>query len=111
MNDEHLPGFYHDAEAVSRLGQRLTLLFSRVRLIGAVVAAAGGAFQWQIGGGVFATLRINGVWDVDLSGVMAAAVAGGAAWSDWAAVVAETETEAVIGKEHAAWLASRPSAT
>ena len=288
MNDEHLPGFYHDAEAVSRLGQRLTLLFSRVRLIGAVVAAVGGAFKWQIGGGVdvwawvalggflialfgelllwvmhpelkwnagrtvaervkslawryavagdpfhgitqnprkelelaiadavrdhrrevmltsandtgeqvmtelraapfaerrtayrearvqpqvqwyrdraamnetranvfrvlmivgelvaivFAILRINGVWDVDLSGVMAAAVAGGAAWiglrqfenlrvtyaaaageladidhrlpfvreSDWAAVVAETE--AVIGKEHAAWLASRPSAT
>jgi hypothetical protein len=288
MNDEHLPGFYHDAEAVSRLGQRLTLLFSRVRLIGAVVAAVGGAFKWQIGGGVdvwawvalggflialfgelllwvvhpelkwnagrtvaervkslawryavagdpfhrvvqdprgeldlaiadavrehrrevlltsandagekvmtelrarpfderrtayrearvqpqvqwyrdraamnetratvfrvlmivgelvaivFAILRINGVWDVDLSGVMAAAVAGGAAWiglrqyenlrvtyasaageladiyhrlpyareSDWATVVAETE--AVISKEHAAWLASRPSAT
>jgi hypothetical protein len=287
MNDEHLPGFYHDAEAVSRLGQRLTLLFSRVRLIGAVVAAVGGAFKWQIGGGVdvwawvalggflialfgelllwvmhpelkwnagrtvaervkslawryavagdpfhrssqdprgdldlaiadavrehrrevmltsandngeqvmtelrarpfderrtiyrdarvqpqlqwyrdrsamnetranvfrvlmivgelvaivFAILRINGVWDVDLSGVMAAAVAGGAAWiglrqyenlrvtyaaaageladichrlphareSDWPSVVAETE--AVIGKEHAAWLASRPSA-
>ena len=32
MNDEHLPGFYHDAEAFSRLGQRLTLLFSRTRL-------------------------------------------------------------------------------
>ncbi|SMC98044.1 DUF4231 domain-containing protein [Lentzea albidocapillata] len=288
MNDEHLPGFYHDAEAASRLGQRLTLLFSRVRLIGAVVAAVGGAFKWQIGGGVdvwawvalggflialfgelllwvmhpelkwnagrtvaervkslawryavagapfhggaqdprrafelavadavrdhrgkvlltsandtgeqvmtelrtrpfderrttyredrvrpqlqwyrdrsamnetranvfrvlmiagelvaivFAILRINGVWDVDLSGVMAAAVAGGAAWiglrqyenlsvgyaaaagelaeiyhrlphaveSDWASTVAETE--AVIGKEHSTWLASRPSAT
>ncbi|GHH56259.1 DUF4231 domain-containing protein [Lentzea cavernae] len=288
MDDTHLPGFYHDAEAVSRRGQRLTLLFSRVRLIGAVVAALGGAFKWQVGGGVdvwawvalagfltalfgelllwvmhpelkwnagrtvaervkslawryavagdpfhgasqdpradldlaiadavkehrrevmltsanepgervmaelrakpfterrnayretrvrpqlrwyreraamnetratvfrvlmivgelvaivFATLRINGVWDVDLSGVMAAAVAGGAAWiglrqyenlrvtyaaaageladvhqrlphvreSDWAVVVAETE--AVIGKEHTAWLASRPSAT
>ncbi|MCR3750925.1 DUF4231 domain-containing protein [Lentzea californiensis] len=289
MNDEHLPGFYHDAEAVSRLGQRLTLLFSRVRLIGAVVAAVGGAFKWQIGGTgvdvwawvalggfltalfgelllwvmhpelkwnagrtvaervkslawryavagepfhggvqdprgeldlaiaaavrdhrrevmltsandageqvmaelrtkpfderrttyrearvrpqlqwyrdrsamnetranvfrvlmivgelvaiVFAILRINGVWDVDLSGVMAAAVAGGAAWialrqyenlsvgyaaaageladvyrrlphaleSDWAATVAEAE--AVIGKEHSTWLATRPSAT
>lgn len=289
MDETHLPGFYHDAEAVSRLGQRLTLLFSRVRLIGAVVAAVGGAFKWQIGGSgvdvwawvalggflialfgelllwvihpelkwnagrtvaervkslawryavagdpfhggapdprrdldlaiadaikdhrrevmltsantegeqfmtelrarpfderravyrdsrvqpqlqwyrersamnetranvfrvlliagelvaiLFAILRINGVWDVDLSGVMAAAVAGGAAWiglrqyenlrvsyaaaageladiyhrlpyareSDWAATVAETE--AVISKEHTAWLASRPSAT
>ncbi|MGW6445863.1 DUF4231 domain-containing protein [Lentzea sp. NPDC055074] len=289
MDERHLPGFYHDAEAVSRRGQRLTLLFSRVRLIGAVVAAVGGAFKWQIGGTgvdlwawvalagfltalfgelllwvmhpelkwnagrtvaervkslawryavagspfhsgpgvprrdlelaiadavkdhrrdvlltsandvgeqvmtelrakpfaerrhayrearvrpqmqwyrqraamnetranvfrvlmivgelvaiVFAILRINGVWDVDLSGVMAAAVAGGAAWiglrqfenlrvsytaaageladiyqrlpyaaeGEWASTVAETE--AVISKEHTAWLASRPSAT
>ncbi|SDF33630.1 Protein of unknown function [Lentzea fradiae] len=90
---------------------------------------------------VLAILRIAGVWDVDLSGVMAAAVAGGAAWiglrqyenlglsylaaagdlarihrqlafaeeSDWATTVAEAE--AVISKEHAAWLASRPSTT
>ncbi|MDX3660780.1 DUF4231 domain-containing protein [Streptomyces sp. ID05-26A] len=289
MDERHLPGFYHDAEAVSRLGQRLTLLFSRVRLIGAVVAAVGGAFKWQIGASgvdfwawvalsgflialfgelllwvmhpelkwnagrtvaervkslswryavagapfhsgvqdprrdlelaiadavkdhrrevmltsandtgdevmaqlrakpfderrkayrearvepqlrwyrersamnetranvfrvlmiigelvaiLFAILRINGAWDVDLSGVMAAAVAAGAAWiglrqfenlrvsysaaagelayiyhqipyveeSDWASTVAAAE--AVISKEHTAWLASRPSAT
>lgn len=286
MNDEHLPGFYHDAEAASRNGQRSTLLLSRIRLLGAVAAAVGGAFKWQIGGGVdiwawvalvgflvalfaefllwvmhpelkwnagravaervkslawryavagdpfpdtaqnarkdleasiseavaehrrtllltstnptgdqkmtelrakpfaerlnvyrddrvlsqlnwyrdkaagnetraniarvllfagefvailFAILRINGAWDVDLSGVMAAAVAGGAAWiglrqfenlrvaytaaageladiyqrlpstaeSDWPTVVADAE--AVISKEHTAWLASRPS--
>ncbi|SER70446.1 Protein of unknown function [Lentzea xinjiangensis] len=288
MDDRHLPGFYHDAEAVSQRGQRLTLLFSRVRLLGAVVAALGGAFKWKVGEGVdiwawvallgflvalfgeillwvvhpeqkwnagrtvaervkslawryavlgdpfpattrdprkqfelaiadavgdhrkrvlltstndegdrvvaalraasfaerkkayredrvlrqltwyrdkaalnetratvfrvllivgelvailFATLRINGAWDVDLSGVLAAAVAGGAAWiglrqyenlrvtyaaaageladvyqrlpyteqDDWAATVADAE--AVISKEHTAWLASRPSAT
>ncbi|MCG8923702.1 DUF4231 domain-containing protein [Lentzea sp. CC55] len=287
MDETHLPGFYHDAEAVSRRGQHLTVLFSRVRLIGAVVAAVGGAFKWKVGGSdvwawvalggfllalfgelllwvmhpeqrwnagravaervkslawryavagdpfsgaapqprrdlelaiadvvkehrrevmltsandageevmsalraksfaerrdayresrvlrqlqwyrdraamnetranvfrvlmivgelvaiLFAILRINGVWDVDLSGVMAAAVAGGAAWiglrqyenlrvtyaaaageladvyqrlphvqeSDWASTVADTE--AVISKEHTAWLASRPSAT
>ncbi|NKE56166.1 DUF4231 domain-containing protein [Lentzea sp. PSKA42] len=52
MNDEHLPGFYHDAEAASRNGQRSTLLLSRIRLLGAVAAAVGGAFKWQIGGGV-----------------------------------------------------------
>ncbi|MET9227946.1 DUF4231 domain-containing protein [Lentzea sp. NPDC003310] len=289
MDEQHLPGFYHDAEAVSRLGQRLTLLFSRVRLIGAVVAAVGGAFKWQIGGTgvdvwawvalggflialfgelllwvmhpelkwnagrtvaervkslawryavagepfhhstqdprkdlelaiadavkdhrrevmltsanatgeqvmtelrtkpfaerrtayrearvqpqlqwyrdrsamnetranvfrvlmivgelvaiVFAILRINGAWDVDMSGVMAAAVAGGAAWIglrqyenlsvSYAAAAGEladiyhrlpyaaesdwaatvAEAEAVISKEHSTWIASRPSAT
>ncbi|CCH32130.1 DUF4231 domain-containing protein [Actinosynnema sp. NPDC047251] len=89
---------------------------------------------------VLALLRAVDVWDVDISGVMAAAVAGGAAWlglkqhqglymtysaaaSDlallhedladvpedgWAAAVADTED--AIGREHSAWLASRPSA-
>ncbi|MFD9702868.1 DUF4231 domain-containing protein [Lentzea sp. NPDC059081] len=288
MDDAHLPGVYHDAETASARGQRATLRLSRVRLLGAVLAAVGGAFKWKIGGGVdfwawvalggflvalfsefllwalhpelkwnagravaervkslawryavagdpfpgdagdvrrdleakideivaehskkllltstnaagdqamtelrgrsfterrdayreirvlgqltwyreraernekratlwrfllfggefvaivLAILRINGVWDVDLSGVMAAAVAGGAAWiglrqyenlnlaylaaaselariyrhlpftaeTDWATTVAEAE--AVISKEHAAWLASRPSTT
>ncbi|HEX7306290.1 DUF4231 domain-containing protein [Lentzea sp.] len=288
MDDSHLPGIYHDAEKASAHGQRRTLRLSRVRLLGAVLAAVGGAFKWKIGGGVdfwawvalagflvalfsefllwamhpelkwnagravaervkslawryavagdpfpsdapharrelevrideivtehskkllltsvnpagdqvmaelraksfterrdayrehrvhgqlswyrdraernekraslwrfllfggefvaivLAILRINGVWDVDLSGVMAAAVAGGAAWiglrqyenlnlaylaaaselaqiyrqlpftaeSDWATTVAEAE--AVISKEHSAWLASRPSTT
>ncbi|GGU44738.1 DUF4231 domain-containing protein [Lentzea flava] len=52
MDDEHLPGFYHDAEEASRSGQRATLLLSRVRLLGAVVAAVGGAFKWKVGGGV-----------------------------------------------------------
>lgn len=289
MDEQHLPGFYHDAEAVSRRGQRRTLLFSRVRLIGAVVAALGGAFKWKVGGSdvdfwawvalggflialfgelllwvmhpelrwnagrtvaervkslawryavagdpfpgtaqdprkelelaiadavkdhrkdvmltsandageramtalrakpfaerrdayrearvqrqlqwyrdraalnetranvfrvllivgelvaiLFAILRINGAWDVDLSGVMAAAVAGGAAWIGlrqyenlrvtYAAAAGEladvyqrlpyaeegdwattvADTESVISKEHTAWLASRPSAT
>lgn len=52
MDDQHLPGFYHDAEKASRNGQRATLLLSRVRLLGAVVAAVGGAFKWKVGGGV-----------------------------------------------------------
>ncbi|GAB2830932.1 DUF4231 domain-containing protein [Lentzea nigeriaca] len=52
MDDQHLPGFYHDAEEASRSGQRATLLLSRVRLLGAVVAAVGGAFKWKVGGGV-----------------------------------------------------------
>jgi hypothetical protein len=88
---------------------------------------------------LFAILRINGAWDVDMSGVMAAAVAGGAAWIGlrqyenlkvaYSAAAGEladinqrllrtsesdwpamvAETEAVISNEHAAWLASRPS--
>ena len=102
---------------------------------------------WRIGliGGefvaiLFAVLRIMGAWDVDMSGVMAAAVAGGAAWlglkqhenlylgysaaaSDLALIyerlvdvdeadwpAAVAEAEAVISKEHSTWLASRPSA-
>lgn len=82
-----------------------------------------------------------GFWDVDLSGVMAAAVAGGAAWLgmkqhealrlSYAAAatnlalleetLAETPeedwaaavagTEEAINQEHSSWLASRPSAT
>ncbi|MFI6094258.1 DUF4231 domain-containing protein [Lentzea sp. NPDC051213] len=85
--------------------------------------------------------RAVGFWDVDISGVMAAAVAGGAAWlgvkqhetlrlsygaaatnlalqeerladadeREWAAMVADTEE--AISREHAAWLASRPTTT
>lgn len=52
MIDADLPGFFHDAEAASRNGQRSTLLLSRIRLLGAVAAAVGGAFKWQIGGRV-----------------------------------------------------------
>jgi hypothetical protein len=90
---------------------------------------------------LFAILRITGAWDVDLSGVMAAAVAGGAAWTglrqyenlkvSYSTAAGElagmhkrllrsdesdwptivAEAEAVISTEHAAWLASRPSTT
>ncbi|WP_411970442.1 hypothetical protein [Saccharothrix longispora] len=81
-----------------------------------------------------------GMWDVDVSGVMATAVAGGAAWlgpkqreslflgysaaaSDLALIratrgrrgsdwpTAVAEAEATISKEHATWPASRPSTT
>ncbi|HUQ56628.1 DUF4231 domain-containing protein [Lentzea sp.] len=50
MDEKHLPGFYHDAEEVAGRGQRRTMLFSRVRLIGAVGAAVGGAFKWKVAG-------------------------------------------------------------
>ncbi|MCE7003658.1 DUF4231 domain-containing protein [Kibdelosporangium philippinense] len=90
---------------------------------------------------VLALLRAMGVWDVDISGVMAAAVAGGAAWlglkqhenlhvtysaaardlallHEKLADTAEDEwpaavanTEEAISREHSAWLASRPSTT
>lgn len=90
---------------------------------------------------LFAGARVMGVWDVDMSGVMAAAVAGGAAWlglkqhenlhlgysaaaSDLALIyerladaeeadwpTAVADAEAAISKEHSAWLASRPSTT
>ncbi len=90
---------------------------------------------------LFAGARVMGAWDVDMSGVMAAAVAGGAAWlglkqhenlflgyaaaaSDLALIyerlgdadeadwpAAVAEAEGAISKEHTAWLASRPSAT
>lgn len=90
---------------------------------------------------LFAGARVMGVWDVDMSGVMAAAVAGGAAWlglkqhenlyQGYSAAAAElaliyerladteepdwtaavTEAEAAISKEHMAWLGSRPIIT
>jgi hypothetical protein len=47
MTDADLPGFFHDAERTSRRGQRLTLTWSRIRLISAVVAAVGGALEWD----------------------------------------------------------------
>lgn len=85
--------------------------------------------------------RAVGFWDIDISGVMAAAVAGGAAWlgvkqhetlrlsygaaatnlalleetlietSEEEWAAAVADTEDAIGTEHSAWLASRPSAT
>ncbi len=85
--------------------------------------------------------RAVGFWDVDISGVMAAAVAGGAAWlgvkqhetlrlsygaaatnlalleeslaetSEEEWAAAVADTEEAIGQEHSGWLASRPSAT
>ena len=47
MTDADLPGFFHDAERTSRRGQRLTLTWSRIRLISAVAAAFGGALEWE----------------------------------------------------------------
>lgn len=106
------------------------------------------ASQWRgvlIVGELLAILlaggRAVGFWDIDISGVMAAAVAGGAAWlgvkqhetlrlsygaaatnlalleetlaetSEEEWAAAVADTEDAIGTEHSAWLASRPSAT
>jgi hypothetical protein len=85
--------------------------------------------------------RAVGFWDVDISGVMAAAVAGGAAWlgvkqhetlrlsygsaatnlalleesladaSEQEWAAAVADAEEAISQEHSGWLASRPSAT
>ncbi|WP_367128375.1 DUF4231 domain-containing protein [Saccharothrix sp. HUAS TT1] len=50
MTDADLPGAFHDAEDASARGQRLTLAWSRIRLISAVVAAIGGAVTWKVAG-------------------------------------------------------------
>lgn len=47
MTDADLPGFFHDAERTSRRGQRLALMWSRIRLLSAVAAAVGGALGWD----------------------------------------------------------------
>ena len=43
MTDADLPGLFHDADDASRRGQRLTLTWTRIRLISAVAAALFGA--------------------------------------------------------------------
>lgn len=49
LPDESLPGFFQDADAASLRGQRLTLIWSGVRLAGALMAAIGGALAWKVG--------------------------------------------------------------
>ncbi|WP_158853574.1 DUF4231 domain-containing protein [Saccharothrix deserti] len=47
MTDADLPGFFHDADRASQRGQRLTLMWSRIRLLSAVVAGLGAALDWE----------------------------------------------------------------
>lgn len=47
MTEADLPGFFHDAEAASRRGQRQALRWSVTRLVSAVIAALGGAVTWE----------------------------------------------------------------
>ncbi|MFS8098877.1 DUF4231 domain-containing protein [Lentzea alba] len=49
MIDADLPGFFHDADKASVLGQKQTLSLSRLRLLSAIVAAIGGAASWKMG--------------------------------------------------------------
>jgi hypothetical protein len=47
--DKELPGFFKDADEASLRGQRQTILWSRIRLYGVVMAAFGGALSWKLG--------------------------------------------------------------
>jgi hypothetical protein len=47
--EESLPGFFVDADKASLAGQRQTLAWTRIRLVGTIVAAVGGALTWSIG--------------------------------------------------------------
>lgn len=49
FRDTHLPSFWRDADEASALGQRHTLLYARLRLGGATLAAFGGVLSWQVG--------------------------------------------------------------
>jgi hypothetical protein len=49
LTDADMPGFWRDADAASLAGQKWTLRYSKARLLGAVVAALGGALTWTMG--------------------------------------------------------------
>ncbi|GAA1284512.1 DUF4231 domain-containing protein [Saccharothrix xinjiangensis] len=49
MTNSDLPGFFQDADAAARRGQRRTLRWNRIRLVATVAAAVGGALPWKIG--------------------------------------------------------------
>ena len=49
LPDSALPGLFQGADRLSLRGQSRFLLGSRLRLVLVVVAAAGGAFSWQVG--------------------------------------------------------------
>ncbi|MGM1061655.1 DUF4231 domain-containing protein [Saccharothrix sp. Mg75] len=49
MTDADLPGFYRDADGAATVGRDRTLRWNRLRLVGAVLAALGGALSWKLG--------------------------------------------------------------
>ncbi|MEV0764247.1 DUF4231 domain-containing protein [Nocardia sp. NPDC050435] len=49
LHDEDLPGFWHDADLASTSAQRMYLRLTRIRLIGTIAAAIGGALSWSLG--------------------------------------------------------------
>ena len=63
-----LPGLFHAADRASLIGQNATLRWNRVRLVGAVAAATGGAFSWAVA-------QIDGWAAVSLAGFIAALIA------------------------------------
>lgn len=49
LESDGLPGLFHEADRASLRGQRITLRFNRLRLVGAVLAAVGGALSLRLG--------------------------------------------------------------
>lgn len=65
---DDLPGLFHAADRASLSGQSAALRWNRVRLVGAICAAAGGAFSWAVG-------HIDGWAVIGLAGFVAALIA------------------------------------
>lgn len=74
LGDDDLPSFWRDADAASLRGQRWTLRYGRIRLLGSVVAAFGGAIAWQQG-------RVNVAACIIALGFIAALVSEVLSWS------------------------------
>jgi hypothetical protein len=49
LTDAELPPFFQAADKASEAAQKATLRSNRLRLVGAVAAAIGGAFSWSVG--------------------------------------------------------------
>jgi hypothetical protein len=49
LSQDGLPGFWRDADTASLNGQKWSLRYARSGLLGAVVAAFGGAIGWEVG--------------------------------------------------------------
>lgn len=61
LSDEHLPPFFAAADKASAGAQKATLRSSRIRLLGAISAAVGGAFSLNVAGlDVWALVAIAG---------------------------------------------------
>lgn len=74
LTEADLPGFWRDADAASKSGQRWTLRYERLRLGGSILAALGAVFSLRAGHLDLAALVI-------LLGFMVALIAELAAWA------------------------------